>query len=218
MEKEIQTLKENAEAKEEELRLMWESKKHHKRIAQETQTKLNHIIIDLNAEREKNKNDREKDSKIIENMMNDNGRYADNVLELNEEVKEKVEQLEKMERKHKVEIDDMTERYEAQGNRYYDMVTSKDMLIMEEREMKKKAANYYGKKMKEEYSKRSTAEKALKDNIERMKALDKKLSNYRQECHVWRNMCTDTWKLDPVTVYDPKNPPPFDEIVTEGGD
>ena len=218
MEKKIQTLEEKAVAKEEELRLMWESKKLHKQKAQETQTKLNHIIIDLNAEREKNKNDREKDSRTIKNMMDDNGRYADNVLELNEEVKEKVEQLEKMERKHKIEIDDMTERYEAQDNRYYDMVTSKDMLIMEEREMKKKAASYYGKKMKEEYSKRSIAEKALKDNIESMKALDKKLSNYRQECHVWRNMCTDTWKLDPVTVYDPKNPPPFDEIVTEGED
>ena len=124
-----------------------------------------------------NKKDREKDSKTIEDMMNDNGRYADNVLELNEEVKEKVELLERQERKHKAEMDDMTRRYDAQGERYYDMVTSKDMKIMEEREMKKKAANCYGKKMKEEYGKRSTAEKALKDNVERMKALDKKLSN-----------------------------------------
>merc|ERR1711874_754129 len=142
LEKEIQTLKQKAEDKEEELRIMWESKKHHKRIAQETQIKLNHAIIDLNAERAMNKKDREKDSKTIEDMMSDNGKYATDVLELNEEVKEKVELLERQERKHKADMDDMTRRYDAEGERYLDMVTSKDSKIMEEREMKKKAANY----------------------------------------------------------------------------
>ena len=104
-------------------------------------------------------------------------------------------------------MDDMTRRYDAQGERYLDMVNSKDSIIMKEREIQKKADKFYSKKMKEECGKRSTAEKALKDNVESMKALDKKLSNYKQECHVWRKMCTNTWKTDPATVYDPKNPP-----------
>merc|ERR1711874_307646 len=76
LEKEIQTLKQEVDDKEEELRVMWESKKYHKRISHETQMKLNHVIIDLTSERAMNKKEREKDSKTIEDMMNDNGKYA----------------------------------------------------------------------------------------------------------------------------------------------
>merc|ERR1711874_543456 len=56
------------------------------------------------------------------------------------------------------------------------------------------------------------------ENIERMRALEKKVKNYRQECHVWRKMCICFWEQDPKAVYDPKNPPPSVEIDTEEED
>ena len=72
--------------------------------------------------------------------------------------------------------------------------------------------------MKEEYEKRTIAEQALKNNTENMKIMEKKLANYKRECQLWRKTCTNTWEKDPSTVYDPLNPPPCDEKVTEGED
>merc|ERR1711874_599668 len=218
LETKVKTLEEKAIEKEEKLKQMWESKKYHKQRAQEAQAKLDHAIIDLNAEREKNKNDRERDSNIKKNLIEDNAKYADCLLEANAEIKEKVEELEKMERKHKIDRENILERYEVQSCKDNGKIASKEIKIMELEEMRKKATDYYNNKMKEEYGMRSRAEKALLEKIEHMRVLEKKIKMYRQEVSVWRKMCVCFWEQDPKEIYDPMNPPSSVEIDTEEED
>ena len=61
------------------------------------------------------KNDRGRDSNIIKNLIEDNAKCADCLLEAKEEIREKVEDIEKMRRKHKIERENILERYEVQA-------------------------------------------------------------------------------------------------------
>ena len=115
LETKVKTLEEKAIEEEAKLKQMWESKEYYKLKAQEGQIKLDNIIIDLNAERERNKNDRDRDSNIKKNLIEDNAKCADCLLEAKEEIKEKVEDIEKMKRKHKIDKENILERYEVQS-------------------------------------------------------------------------------------------------------
>ena len=139
LENENLALRKKYDDKEEELRVMWESKLYHKRISHENLMKLNQTIIDLTSERTKHKTEREKDAKTIANMMDDNGKYATDVLELTEEVREKTDKLERQERRHKTEMEELTKRYDAQGESYQDMVNRKDTKLQKEKEIQKKS-------------------------------------------------------------------------------
>merc|ERR1711874_882760 len=112
LETKVKTLEEDAIAQESKLKQMWECKEHHKLKAQEGHTNLNNTIRNLTVERDRYKGERERDSNIKQNLIDDNARLADNLLEANEVIKEKIEDIEKIKKMHKTEKEDMLERYE----------------------------------------------------------------------------------------------------------
>ena len=115
LETRVKTLEEKATEEEAKLKQMRESKEYYKLKAQEGQIKLDNITIVLNAERERNKNDRNRDNIIKKNLIEDKAKYADYLLEAKEEIKGKIDDMEKMKRKYKVDNEKILQKYEVQS-------------------------------------------------------------------------------------------------------
>ena len=81
--------------------------------------------------------------------------------------------------------------------------------------MKKKATNFFNKRMKEENGLRTKAEKALSDNKEVLKVQTKKIKKLSKEVHVWRRMCRIFWKQDPNEIYNPNAPSSRSSVETD---
>ena len=218
LETKVKTLEEKAVVQDGKLKEMWEYKENHKMRAIEGHTNLNNTIRNITAERDRYKDERERDTVIKQNLQDDNAVLADKLLEANEVIKEKVENINKMKKKHVIEKENMLENYEAQSCIDNGKLKSQDIQIMQMEEMKKKATNFFNKRMKEENGLRTKAEKALSDNKEVLKVQAKKIKKQSKEIYVWRKMCRLFWKQDPNEIYNPNAPPSSVETDTNEED
>merc|ERR1711874_835601 len=84
LETKVRTLEEDAIVQEGRLKQMWECKESHKMKALEGHTNLNNTIRNITAERDRYKGERERDTIIKQNLIDDNAMLADKLLEAKE--------------------------------------------------------------------------------------------------------------------------------------
>merc|ERR1711874_612903 len=175
LETKVKTLEDEAVVQDSKLKEMWECKENHKMKAIEGHTNLNNTLRSITVERDRFKEERERDTAIKQNLIDDNAELTDKLIAAKEVIKEKVEDYNKMMIKHKKEKEEILENYEAQSCIDNGKLKTQDIEIIKMEEMKKKADKFFNKRMKEENGLRTKAEKALADNQEILKVQTKKI-------------------------------------------
>merc|ERR1711874_870747 len=115
LETKVKTLEEDAVVQDGKLKEMWECKENHKMKAIEGHTNLNNTLRSITVERDRFKEERERDTVIKQNLIDENSVLTDKLIEAKEEIKEKVEDYNKMLKKHDKEKEEILENYEAQS-------------------------------------------------------------------------------------------------------